>query len=78
MSHMYRSTLEAADKARHDSVVALVQQMLELHKQLAAAQTAADREMYQRQIDATDTQIDALVYALYGLTEEEIKIVEGG
>ena len=41
------------------------------------AQTAADREMYQRQIDATDTEIDALVYALYGLTEEEIRIVEG-
>ena len=36
-----------------------------------------DREMYQRLIDATDAQIDALVYALYGLTEEEIKIVEG-
>jgi len=35
------------------------------------------RELYQRQIDATDAQIDALVYALYGLTEEEIRIVEG-
>ena len=47
------------------------------HRHLRAAQTAADREMYQRQIDATDTEIDALVYALYGLTEEEIRIVEG-
>lgn len=28
-------------------------------------------------IDTTDTEIDAMVYALYGLTEEEIKIVEG-
>ena len=34
--------------------------------------------MLQRQIDTTDRQIDALVYELYGLTEEEIKIVEGG
>ena len=33
--------------------------------------------MYQRQIEATDRQIDALVYELYGLTEEEIKIIEG-
>ena len=33
--------------------------------------------MLQRQIAATDQQIDRLVYALYGLTEEEIKIVEG-
>ena len=31
----------------------------------------------QRQIDATDQQIDALVYELYGLTDEEIAIVEG-
>ena len=30
----------------------------------------------QWQIDATDKQIDKLVYDLYGLTEEEIKIVE--
>jgi hypothetical protein len=28
------------------------------------------------QIEATDRQIDALVYELYGLTEEEIRIVE--
>jgi hypothetical protein len=31
----------------------------------------------ERQIEATDGQIDALVYELYGLTEEEIGIVEG-
>ena len=56
--------------------VALVQQMLDLHKQLAAAKTAHDKEVLQRQIDATDRQIDPLVYELYGLTEEEIRIVE--
>ena len=32
--------------------------------------------MIQRQIDATDGQIDRLVYDLYDLTEDEIKIVE--
>jgi hypothetical protein len=30
-----------------------------------------------RQIAATDPQIDHLVYELYGLTEEEVRIVEG-
>jgi hypothetical protein len=30
----------------------------------------------QREIEATDRQIDQLVFELYGLTEEEIKIVE--
>jgi len=37
-----------------------------------------DKEMIQSQIQATDAQIDRLVYELYGLNEEEIKIVEGG
>ena len=32
--------------------------------------------MLQRQIDATDKQIDRLVYELYGLTDEEIGIIE--
>ena len=35
------------------------------------------KTILQRQIDATDHQIDRLVYELYGLTEEEIRIVEG-
>jgi hypothetical protein len=34
------------------------------------------KQLYQRQIEATDRQIDALVYELYGLTEEEIAVVE--
>jgi hypothetical protein len=33
--------------------------------------------MLSRQIQATDDQIDSLVYSLYGLTEEEINIVVG-
>jgi hypothetical protein len=67
-----------ADKARHDRMVSLVEQMLSLHKQLAAAKTPDSKTVLQRQIDATDRQIDKLVYELYGLTEEEIRIVEEG
>jgi len=66
-----------ADAARHARMVELVTRMLELHQRLAAARTEADRELYSRQIAATDKEIDALVYELYGLTQEEIKIVEG-
>jgi hypothetical protein len=50
--------------------------MLSLHKQLTGARTPDEKARLQRQIDATDYQIDQLVYELYGLTEEEIKIVE--
>ena len=65
------------DKARHGRTVSLVDSMLSLHKQLAKARTGLDQTLLQRQIEATDKQIDKLVYELYGLTEEEIKIVEG-
>ncbi len=57
-------------------MVALVEDMLVLHQKLAAATIPADKTLYQRQIEATDRQIDALVYELYELTEEEIEIVE--
>jgi type I restriction-modification system DNA methylase subunit len=66
------------DKARHDRMVTLVEQMLSLHRQLATAKTPDEEIRLQRQIDATDQQIDRLVYELYGLTEKEIQIVEGG
>ena len=68
---------DKADKARHDTLVKLVERMLELHQQLGAAKTVAARTSLQNQIAATDRQIDKLVYALYDLTEEEIALVEG-
>jgi hypothetical protein len=67
---------DPADKARHKLMVALVEQMLSLNKKLATAKTDHDKTTMQRQIDATDHQIDKLVYELYGLTDEEIGIVE--
>ena len=67
---------DPSDAARHDQMVALVERMLSLHKKLAAASLTADKTLYQRQITATDKQIDALVYELYGLTPQEINIVE--
>lgn len=65
-----------ADVARHDRMVSLVEQMLALHKQLPQAQTPHEKTALQRRIEAIDGQIDALVYELYGLTQEEIGIVE--
>jgi hypothetical protein len=66
-----------ADKSRHDRIVQLVEQMLALHQRLSAAKTPQEQTALERQITATDTQIDRLVYDLYGLTEDEIKIAEG-
>ena len=41
------------------------------------AVTAGKKAMLARQIESTDGAIDRLVYGLYGLTEEEVRIVEG-
>ena len=60
---------------QHDRMVALVERILELHKR--AAQTPQEQERLARDIQATDREIDTLVYQLYGLSAEEIKIVEG-
>jgi adenine-specific DNA-methyltransferase len=58
-------------------MVELVDRMLALHQQLDAEQHPQARNILQRQIAATDQEIDGLVYALYDLTAEEIRIVEG-
>jgi len=52
--------------------------MLELQKEYHEARMERDKELYGRQIKIVDAQIDRLVYDLYGLTEEEIEVVEGG
>jgi len=46
------------------------------HKQLPKAKTPHEQESLKRTIEATDKQIDELVYDLYGLTKDEIRIVE--
>jgi hypothetical protein len=51
--------------------------MLDLHKRLAAAKSDADRTRLERAIKTADRNIDALVYELYGLSEEDVRVVEG-
>lgn len=68
---------DPVDKARHDRTVALVTQMLDLNKRLQDANLEHEKTLLQRQVEATDAAIDKLVYELYGLTEEEIGVVEG-
>ena len=64
------------DKARHDELVSKVGAMLEGKTQLARAKTDKDKTYYENRCAALDRQIDRIVYELYGLTAEEIQIVE--
>ena len=67
---------DAYQKSVCDKIVMMVERMLTLHKQVSTASTPHEQEGLKRQIEATDRQIDKLVYGLYGLTDEEIKFVE--
>jgi len=67
----------SAEKAQHDKLVALVDNMLELQKKYHDARMERDKELYERQMKIVDAQVDRLVYDLYGLAEEEVKVVEG-
>ena len=59
----------------HHRLNLLVKNMLELHNR--DTQTPYEHEQLEHEIATTDTQINRLVYDLYGLTDEEIRIVEG-
>ena len=65
-----------ADKSRHDKLVGLVDKMLVLMPKLRAATVESEKATLQNAVTATDRQIDELVYELYGLTPEEIALVE--
>jgi hypothetical protein len=64
------------DRGYHDRLVEVVDRILAMHTSLAAVGTDHEKTVVKRQIDATDREIDALVYELYGLTDDEIRIVE--
>ena len=52
--------------------------MHELQKKHHESRMARYKELYERQIKMVDAQIDRLVYDLYVLTEEAVKVVESG
>ena len=62
-------------------MVSLVEKMLALQKERQSVRREDDLDRVrnlEREIAQVDAEIDQRVYALYGLTEEEIRIVEGG
>ena len=65
----------ASLEAMNDNMVTLVETMLDLHKQLPGL-SGIRLDTVKAQIESTDRRIDRLVYRLYGLTADEIAIVE--
>ncbi len=60
----------------HASIITNVNLMLRLNIELEAAMLPDQKEHLKARIGHTDDKINRMVYQLYGLTEEEIKIVE--
>jgi hypothetical protein len=68
---------DPAQVAQHDAVVARVEELLQLYARRGELPETDERAAVQAAIDAEEAALDVLVYELYGLTEEEIALVEG-
>ena len=68
-----------SEKSIHDEIINFVSEILVLNKDMAIAEHELDDNRFslQQRIAMVDREIDQRVYALYGLTEKEIKLVEG-
>lgn len=65
------------DKEIHDKLVKLVDNIIVENKKLAIENNPNTKTILQRQINAIDSQIDKLIYELYKLSDDEIKLIEG-
>jgi len=63
-------------KNKRDIMVEMVDQMLDLHKKQQDAKIETEKNLFKKQIQILDRQIDQLVYQLYQLSDDEIKIIE--
>ena len=66
------------EKKCHDNLVGLAKKMIDLNKELTKCEKNSNKwNSIKGEIEKTDKKIDEEVYGLYGLTPEEIVIVEG-
>ncbi|MEI7501184.1 MAG: hypothetical protein WCK84_12145 [Bacteroidota bacterium] len=65
-----------SETSLHAAIITNVDLMLQLNKYLEAATLPDQKDKIKARIGYTDDKINGMVYQLYGLTEEEIMIVE--
>ena len=68
------------DKRNKNELSILAEKILQSNQELDKIDPILDKEEYEenkKEIEKIDKEIDQRVYRLYGLTAEEIKIVEG-
>jgi len=70
------SSSDTENVSNRERLIQLVEQILNLNRDFKLTKSPHDKDLIQRQINATDKQINTLVYELYGLSEDEISIIE--
>lgn len=66
-----------ADKYSENEIISLVDQILKLNEEIEEVKLQIQIDQIKSKIDYCESRINEIVYQLYGLTEEEIRIVEG-
>ncbi len=66
-----------SEKSLHDEIVQLVTTILQLQQQKQSSTLPEQVQQLEQRIAYTDDKINEKVYALYGLSAEEIGVVEG-
>ena len=68
--------IKKSDKEVHDKLVKLVDSIIAINKKWVGENNPNTKEILERQVRALDGEIDRLVYGLYGLSDNEIRIIE--
>lgn len=66
------------DEKVKSKLVKLVDNIIAINKKLVGENNPNTKEILERQVRALDGEIDKLVYGLYGLSDNEIRIIENG
>lgn len=77
LAELRKLPIKKLSEKEQQQIVKLVDNLLVLHKKKQQTTLPEKLEQLKRHINYTDDKINQLVYQLYGLTQEEIKIVEG-
>ena len=67
---------DAAEKVSHDSMVGFVEQLMTTKQMLTTAKSDRDKNFYEAKCSTLERKINALVYKLYAVSEEGIRIIE--
>jgi type I restriction-modification system DNA methylase subunit len=76
MGQLEQLPVVTTSEKHQNEIEKLVNQLLQLNQEITEAKLATKAEQLQGKIDYCESRINEIVYQLYGLTEEEIKIVE--